>query len=403
MKFYIKVQKEAVNKNVIKGITMNRIRTITAVSKSTDPFIAIQEIHQQLNQENIRFVLFYCSSTYDLEYLSKMMTDTFKNIKIVGCTTAGELSNQGYNTNSIVAIGFSSQYFTISATLIESIEKFNIVNAQSTIRELIEDCQSSNLTEIKNNSFLLTLLDGLSSNEEQFLFTLNSVNTDIPHFGGSAGDDFNLVESHVYYQSNFYQGAAIVILVNTTLPFEVFNCHHIKRTTEKLVVTAANTYSRTVYELNAEPAAIYYAKLLNIDLKDLSPKVFALNPLAVKVGGRYFIRSIQKFNKTDLSLTFSCAVDVGIVLTVVEMGDILSPVTQMLEGITQRYGKSELVLTCDCVLRRLEIEQKDLESKVRKLNTEYKIAGFNTYGEHINGIHLNQTFTGVYIAAELEQ
>ncbi|MCW8832514.1 MAG: FIST C-terminal domain-containing protein, partial [Colwellia sp.] len=357
---------------------MKTIKTITAVSKATDPIIASQELFQQLHQENIDFVLFYCSSTYALDTLAPTMEETFNNINIVGCTTAGEVTHDGYEQHSIVAIGFSSQYFAISATLIESMEKFDTMNAQSTINELVEQCQSKQLTEIKNNSFVLTLLDGLSSDEEQFLVTLNSAARGFPHFGGSAGDDINLAKTHVYFQGRFFQNAAIVIMVNTTLPFEVFNCHHIKLPTEKLVVTAANADSRTVYELNAEPAALEYAKLLNMDIKDLSPEVFSLNPLAVKVGGHYYIRSIQKVNETDLSLTFYCAVDVGIVLTAVEMGDIFYSVNQKLSEISQRYGKPELVLTCDCFLRRLEIEQKGLEKEAQTLSRNYNIAGFNT-------------------------
>ena len=230
---------------------MHDIKTITAVSKAIDPAIASQELYQQLNKANISFVLFYCSSTYALDTLAQTMESTFTDVDIVGCTTAGEVTNQGYEQHSIVAIGFSSQYFAICATLIESMEKFDTINAQSTINELVENCQSKELTEIKNNSFLLTLLDGLSSSEEQFLVTLNSAARAIPHFGGSAGDDINLTKTHVYYHGKFYQNAAIVIMVNTILPFEVFTCHHIKRPIEKLVVTDADAANRTVYELNA--------------------------------------------------------------------------------------------------------------------------------------------------------
>ncbi|TMM47614.1 nitric oxide-sensing protein NosP [Colwellia ponticola] len=382
---------------------MNTMKTITAVTKVTDPYLASQELYQQLNNKNICFVLFYYSSAYALESMAQTMNDTFKDIDIVGCTTAGEVTHEGYEQHSIVAIGFSSQYFAISAQLIKSMENFDTINAQSTINKLIDKCQSKNLAPIKNHSFILTLLDGLSSSEEQFLVTLNSATRGIPHFGGSAGDDINLAKTHIYYQGKFYQNAAIVIMVNTTLSFEAFNCHHIAQPTERLVVTAADADSRTVYELNAEPAALEYAKLLNMDLKELSPEVFSLNPLAVKVGGQYYIRSIQKVNEADLSLTFYCAVDVGIVLTAVEMGDIFAPVIKKLDEISQRYGKPELVLTCDCFLRRLEIEQKGLEKKVQEINTKYNIAGFNTYGEHINGTHLNQTFTGVYISGGLNE
>ncbi len=182
---------------------MNPIKTITAISRATDPFIASQELYQQLNQENISFVLFYCSSTYELDSLAKNMNNAFEDIDIVGCTTAGEVTNKGYEQHSIVAIGFSCYYFAISAVLVESMEKFNTINAQSTINELVEQCQSKNLTTIKNNSFLLTLLDGLSSDEEQFLVTLNAAARGTPHFGGSAGDDIILGKTHVYYQGDF--------------------------------------------------------------------------------------------------------------------------------------------------------------------------------------------------------
>jgi len=377
---------------------MTDIKTIIAVSKSIDVLEASKEIQQQLNHPDINFVLFYCSSAYQLDELAAAMTQGLDNIDIVGCTTAGEISPNGYGKKSIVAIGFSSKYFSISAKIIESMDKFSIIDAQTTINKLTEQCSLKGLSSIKENSFLLTLLDGLSTKEELFLQTLNYATGGIPHFGGSAGDDFNLAITHIFYKNKFYQQAAIVMLFNTTCSFEVFNCDHIKRPAEKLVITKADINSRIAYEFNAMPAASEYAKLLNIKISDLTPEVFSLNPLAVKVGGQYFIRSIQKVNIDDLSLTFYCAIDVGVVLTAVEMDDILPPLKNKLDHITQRLGKPELVLTCECFFRRIEIEQKSLQGEAKKLYTKYNVAGFNGYAEHINGIHLNQTLAGVFIA-----
>jgi len=379
---------------------MTNIKTIVAESSSTDAPTATKELYQQLNQPDINFILFHCSAVYNLEELSQAMVQRFKNIDVVGCTTAGEITRAGYKQKTIVAIGFSSKYFSISAKCIASMEDFDMIEALSTINELTETCQSKALTTIKNNTFLLTLLDGLSSSEEQFLLTLNSATGGIPHFGGSAGDDINLANTHIFYQNQFYQQAAIVIMVNTRCSFEVFNCNHIKSPKEKLVVTAADAENRTIYELNAEPAALEYAKLLNLNIDELTPEVFSLNPLAVKVGGQYYIRSIQKLNQEDMSLTFYCAVDVGIVLTSVEMDEILNPLTDQLAELSGRHGRPELVLACDCIFRRLEIEQKDLCSKAHELYNKYRVAGFNSYGEHIDGIHLNQTFTGVFITGQ---
>lgn len=390
---------------------MTNLKTITALSSASDARLASEQIYQQFIDDNVHssihpeigFILFYCSSAYTLSTLALSMQALFKDIKVVGCTTAGEISSAGNLEHSIVAVGFSSRYFSISAEIIESMAGFDLLDAQKTINRLSEQCASKKLTSVKNNTFLLTLLDGLSFEEEHFLAALNSAAAGIPHFGGSAGSDDNISDTHVYYDGQFFQQAAVVIMVSSICAFEVFNCHHIKEPTEKLVVTAVDAPARTVYELNAEPAAVEYARLLNLEVKDLCPTVFSLNPLAVKVGGQYYIRSIQKVNEANLSLTFYCAVDLGIVLTAVKTDDILHSLSEKLVDIAQRYGKPELVLACDCVLRRLEIEHKNLHLESQALNSEYKITGFNTYGEHINGVHLNQTFTGVYIAGEVDE
>ena len=58
-----------------------------------------------------------------------------------------------------------------------------------------------------------------------------------------------------------------------------------------------------------------------------------------------------------------------------------------------------LVLGCDCVLRYLEIEQAQLRPAIDALMTRHNVIGFATYGEQFNAMHVNQTFTGVAIAA----
>ena len=47
---------------------------------------------------------------------------------------------------------------------------------------------------------------------------------------------------------------------------------------------------------------------------ELTPMSFAAHPLVVKIGGEYFCRSIRRLNE-DGSLSFFCAIDEGVVLT----------------------------------------------------------------------------------------
>lgn len=160
-----------------------------------------------------------------------------------------------------------------------------------------------------------------------------------------------------FYQGKFHQNAAVLMLIGTGKAFSVFSVDHIDSPVSKLVVTKADPESRTVYEINGEPAAQYYASLLGLKASDLTPDVFSVFPLAVLVGDRYFIRSIQKVDLATNAITFYCAVDIGIILTFVQLGDCIDVLENKLETLTQELGEAEFVYTCDCFLRRLEIEQ----------------------------------------------
>ncbi|QEQ95279.1 nitric oxide-sensing protein NosP [Neptunomonas concharum] len=375
---------------------------ISGFSNHSDPQQAAAELQQQLSSESLGFVLFFCSAQYDLEQLASALNQHFPDTPLAGCTTAGEITPEGYAQGAISAIGFSRQHFSVHSALIEAMDDFPLTSAQSVVDQLISSSRETLKGPIAGNSFVVTLLDGLSVQEEQVLATLNSALGNIPHFGGSAGDDVNLANTHIFIQGGFHSGAAVVLLFNTDCDFEVFTTHHLEPYEEKLVVTAADRDTRRVYELNAEPAAQEYARLIGLEVDQLSPSVFALNPLAVKIGEEYYVRSIQKVN-SDLSLTFYCAVENGIVLTHMKRGDLLENLTQQLDRIEKNIGEPELILGCDCFLRRLEAEHLGIEAQASALLRKHHVIGFNTYGEQLEGMHINQTFTGVVIGKPCDE
>src|SRR5690554_2524983 len=361
-----------------------------------DPRSADRDVASQLRQQHLGYVLFFCSAEYDLARLGKALESEFPAIGVSGCTSAGEITSAGYDRGCITAIGFDRRYFAIECALIREMDRFSLPDAQSVIDDLLSRCRDAGLAPIKGNTFAITLLDGLSSREELVLATLNSALGSIPQFGGSAGDDEHLADTHVFYEGRFYAGAATVLLVNTPLDFRVFSTHHLAEGSEKLIVTDACPDSRTVYELNAEPAADAYARAVGTTVDALSREVFALRPLGVKIGGHYFVRSIQRVN-ADKSLTFYCAVETGVVMTAMQPGSLLDAVRDQLETSERIVGKPLVTIGCDCFLRRLEAELLGESEAVSNFLRDHKVVGFNTYGEQFNGMHINQTFTGVVI------
>ena len=57
-----------------------------------------------------------------------------------------------------------------------------------------------------------------------------------------------------------------------------------------------------------------------------------------------------------------------------------------------------LILGCDCFLRRMESELRGEDQRMSEFLAANRVIGFNTYGEQFNGMHINQTFTGVAFA-----
>ncbi|MGC6373932.1 nitric oxide-sensing protein NosP [Pseudomonas sp. K2I15] len=370
---------------------------VSAMSEASDAWQAADELARQLLHPHLGFVLFFCSASYDLQALGQALQQRFGSIRLVGCTSAGEITPQGYGRNCITAVGFAYSHFSIATELIDQVEHFSLIDAQQMVERLVGGCRSNSLAPIKGNSFALTLLDGLASREEIVLAALSAALGDIPHFGGSAGDDNHLTHTHVYFGGEFRSGAAVVVLVNTWLDFEVFTTHHILPREEKLVVTGADSASRRVFELNAEPAAEEYARHIGVAVADLDHRVFAAHPLAVRINHQYYVRAIQQVHE-DLSLSFYCAVENGIVLTVMTPGEILPNLQNLFDGLQARLGELLLTLGCDCFLRRLELEDSGALEQIGGFLQDHRVMGFNTYGEQFNGMHINQTFTGVAIA-----
>ncbi len=355
-------------------------------STRADAEQAVDELAGQLNGPGLKSVIFFCSPAYDLEVLGKALRARF-DCPVLGCTTAGEIfSPHGYLKNSLVGIGFASPDITMTPLFIPSLTDCAIGSDASPFSSL-PPAQT-------DGRFALLMIDGLAMLEERVLSVIQGYLHDIPLIGGSAGDGLDFHQTHVYHDGCFHQNAAVVALFETTLPFKLFRIQHFTPTGVKLVITEADPATRTVAEINGLPAAEEYARIVGMPVADLSPGVFAAHPLMVRIGGQDFVRSINKIH-SDGSLTFYCAIDNGLVLTLAKGENLLENLRRQLEQLAGEIPDTQLVLGFDCILRRIEVQDRGEEKQLRDLLAPFPYLGFCTYGEQYNGIHVNQTLTGM--------
>jgi hypothetical protein len=265
-------------------------------------------------------------------------------------------------------------------------------------RSALATLRESNVDPSSANTFGFLLVDGMSMREEVLVNALYRTLGSIQLFGGSAGDGNRYASPAVYHAGKFRTDAAVFTLVHSNLPFYVFKAEHFIPTAEKIVVTKADIERRTVTEINGEPAAREYARVVGVPTEELTSFVFARHPVVVTVGNTPYVRSIQKINP-DSSIQFACAIDEGIVLTIARGLDLVENLESTFESIRARIGQPTLVLGCDCILRLLEAQELGVRDRVGDIMKRNNVVGFATYGEQFNAMHVNQTFTGVALGS----
>lgn len=356
---------------------------------------AISAAAAELHDGTFQHIIIFFSSEHDVDVLLGELNKIFPDTPVSGCSTAGEVGPLGMMQGGIVLIGFPETGFRVLSEVIPGTDQAGVEKASEIARRMKTQIILGSSRSSRDNVFAIALLDGLSNREEALIAAIHWSLDDIELIGGSAGDGLAFQRTTLIHRNAPVRGGgALLFVIESAAPFAVFKTQNFEPTPIKLVVTAADAENRIVHELNAEPAAREYATAIGLMPNDLGPFSFASYPLVVKVGGDYYCRSIRSMNP-DGSLSFFCAIDEGLVFTVARPRDMLRSTQDTLEALDRRLGGMDFVLGFDCILRRLDSESRQMRHKVEDLYLRYGVAGFHTYGEQFNAMHLNQTLTGI--------
>lgn len=354
---------------------------------------ALADLATALNPVDLDLVILFVSPQADIHALAARAFSAFAPARVIGCTTAGELCSEGYAEGRIVAIGLPRGHFCTRTLLIEDLDAYD---PQDLIGDLIRNRNDmARETPDWMSECAMLLVDGLTMHEDALTADLSMGVGPVPLFGGSAGDGDRFQETWVIQDGIAHRNAAVVVQMRTDCRIEVFNTDHLRPTEARMVVTGADPARRIVHEINAEPAALEYARLLGKDPGQLTTFTFAAHPVVVRIGGQHHVRSIQRMEPNG-DLVFFSAIDEGVVLTLAESTDMVAHLENQLDRLN-RHGKPDAVIAFDCIFRRMEAEQLQLAGQLSSILSQHNVVGLSTYGEQINARHVNQTLTGLAI------
>lgn len=339
-------------------------------------------------------LLFFSQSLVEASALSQALRTHAPALHHAGCSTAGEITPQGLEDGHVLAMLLPSASFTAVSTMVDDLSSSGMDRITGEVEALRRSLRGRTGHEQTRNTFALCFIDGLSYAEEAVSSAIHWGLDDIPLLGGSAGDDLKFETTRLISNGRVTSDSAIIVLIATEIPFHVFKTDNFVPTDEKLVVTSSDPDHRIVREFNATNAAEEYAASVGILPQTLTPLSFASHPVVVKVGGEYYCRSIQKMHP-DGSLSFFCAIDDGVVLSIAQPMDMVESTRAALRDVEERLGGIDMILGFDCVLRRLDARNRQVFRDISELYRVNNVIGFGTYGEQYRSMHLNQTFTGI--------
>ena len=364
-----------------------------AACVSYDVADPIEALVRDLGDTGLEIVIIFVSPLADVDLVIQQAKKRFAPTQVVGCTTAGEISGSGYAEGNIVAIGFPSQNFRAKILFVEDLNDFK---GHDLIHQMLLNSNAMKREKSEwQSEFNFLMIDGLSTQEDALTAHLSTGLGSIPLFGGSAGDGTDFDKTFILHDGKTHSNAGMLIQFRSNCPVSVFKSDHFLPTEQRMVVTSADPAARRVHQINAEPAAREYARMLGKDANQLSTMTFAAHPVVVRMGGQHHVRSIQQVADSDDLLFFS-AIDEGMVLSLADPQDMVEHLEAQMSALSSQKAP-DLILACDCVFRKIEAEQKQLTGKISDILADNRVVGFSTYGEQFNSIHINQTLTGVAI------
>lgn len=358
------------------------------------------EIAAAIAQDGAALGIVFVSPRYDLEQLAPAL-HTRLGFPIIGCTTAGQVTSEhGYARDSVEAVSIAGPGLRVVSTLIEEIDTFDHHRAKEVAADLFRRFGVE--APRRGHSFAFVLFDGLALAEERGIAELFAVLEGLPIVGGSAGDDLAFLRTLVMADGRASINAAVVCIVEAPVPVMAFREQHFAPTSTRMVITRADPSRRLVTEIDGKPATVAYAEALGLEPGALDGGVFSANPVTVMLDGEPWVRAIQRIEGAD-GLVFFCAIAEGTVLRLARGSDLVGHLEKLLDRLDEQMGGVELVIGCDCILRRLELEKLDQLEAAGQVLARVPFFGFSTYGEQLDAVHINQTLTGLVLGGRHPQ
>jgi hypothetical protein len=331
----------------------------------------------------------FVSPRHDLAAALATVQSECGDAPVIGCTTAGEIVEQGLQRGSVTVLLVAAEA-TAHAAFATGLK----ANPERVARSLLEAAGSEKkVAASRDHRHLTTVLltDGLAGTGEQLVNAIYGMRPQAGAriVGGAAGDDGGFKATLVGAKGSASSDAAAALHVFGRAPWGVGINHGLRPTTKPMRVTRA--HDNVVQEIDGQPAFLAYKRHAASRGIDLLPES-AGSYLVANELGLHFFDKIQRARaplavEADGSLRCAANIPKGAMVSILD-GDPASMIDAARSAA--EAARAELhgapvgaVLLFDCVCRGMILKEHfgGEVTAVRSIFPGVPLAGFLTYGE----------------------
>ncbi len=355
------------------------IRKLTDFNSST-----MQTVLQPLVQQKPQIVFAFADCQYfeDANF-SKKLKAQFPDSNVIGCSTAGEILNDGINSGSLV---LTSALFKNPKIKFSSMTSKGIEDSEGMGTRLAETLAAPDLTAI------FILVQGVNVNGSSVIEGIKKkVGDKVIITGGLAGDNGKFTKTFVMLNETVMNDGCVAIAFygdSVKISFGSVGGWQAFGPSRKVTKVKSNI----LYEIDGVSALTVYKNYLGEFAKDLPGSALHF-PLSILEHGEDksdLIRTILGIDEKNGSLILAGDVpqDGNVRLMHAQTADLMKGASSAGElagkGMTSAEAEESLGILVSCVGRKLAVGEEDIEEEVEAVRTSLKgapVTGFYSNGE----------------------
>lgn len=384
-----------------------------------------------INADNFKFggrdaslVIAFISPNASFDAVCKRVKALAGSAKVIASTTAGELFCDGAdsvycttpdNWRDVVIQAFSPALF-------EKVEVFSVPLFSEDIRSggtpMPRDQRIEKLTRAMDkvkpsfqinakDTLAMTFIDGLSNSENYFMEAVyRAARFPCLFVGGSAGGKLDFQQTQLFDGDRALENHAVMAFIKFAegQRFSVMKSQNFNTSSTNFVVLDADMDHRTVSSVmdlkSGKTVSLVEALSHALNTTPAGLEAAMTNKTCgVKIGDETFVRSISGIDIENGIVSFYCDIAPGDTLYVLEATDFIDQTRRDISAFLADKPKPEAVLMNDCILRRL-----NNENKLSGATDFWPVPtiGFSTFGELL-GVNINQTLVALTFFTDVER